>query len=135
MLVEFALEAGELKQEAAVASSYRVAFLLILLIPKINRTASSANVRNPYEHSVKAPYLSSIDHRPANMAAAQMTASRLLAPSTGISANRRASRPARAVRVFASSQVQNDASQPVGGIMLGVLAIEDRHHHRYFWGT
>ncbi|CAL5220903.1 g2998 [Coccomyxa viridis] len=33
-----------------------------------------------------------------------MTASRLLAPSTGISANRRASRPARAVRVFASSQ-------------------------------
>lgn len=42
------------------------------------------------------------------MAATQMTASRLLAPtaSTGISSTRRASRPARAVRVFASAQVQ-----------------------------
>jgi len=38
------------------------------------------------------------------MAAAQMTASRLLAPSTGISSQRRAPRPARALRVFASAQ-------------------------------
>lgn len=65
----------------------------------------------PYEHSSDAPSLSSVDHRLANMAAAQMSASRLLAPSTGISGNRRASRPARAVRVFASSQVHNDLFQ------------------------
>ena len=66
------------------------------------------------------------------MAAAQMSASRLLAPSTGISANRRASRPARAVRVFASSQVQNDVFKPILGVMLESVAIEDRHQHRYF---
>ena len=51
-----------------------------------------------------APYSPSSFKLLAVMAATQMTASRLLVPSTGIS-NRRSSRPARAVRVFASTQV------------------------------
>ena len=48
----------------------------------------------------------SLVYNSATMAAAQMTASRLLAPSTGISSQRRAPRPARALRVFASAQVR-----------------------------
>ena len=69
------------------------------------------------------------------MAAAQMSASRLLAPSTGISGNRRASRPARAVRVFASSQVRMRIFQGSWAAMAGFPAVADRHQHRYFWGT